>query len=113
MAITEARKALPQLVKQMSAKPKASGNLMDDAVDIGAHRNGGAVLLPEVDVAGHAAEIAKLRAQVEQLEEDLEHAAMALFVQQRIATTSGSRLTAERFLVCIGMEAHAGLLPRR
>ncbi len=113
MATTEARKALPQLVKQMSAKDRPSADLMHDAVDIGPHRKGGAVLLPEVDVAAHAAEVAELRARVEQMEEDLEDAGMALFLQERLATTSGQRLTAAQFLSGIGMEGHVERLPRR
>jgi hypothetical protein len=106
LATTEARKALPQLVNKMSAKHKASADLMEDAIDIGPHRKGGAVLLPSVDLAAHATEVADLRARVEQLEEDLEDAGMALFLQERLATTSGQRLTTEQFLAGIGMEGH-------
>jgi hypothetical protein len=113
MATTEARKALPQLVKQMSAKRSPSADLMRDAIEIGPHRKGGAILLPEVDVAAHAAEVANLRGRVEQLEEDLEDAGMALFLQERLATTSGERLTAEQFLTGIGMEGHIERLPGR
>jgi hypothetical protein len=113
MATTEARKALPRLVKEMGAKGTPSPDLMHDAIDIGPHRKGGAILLPEVDVAAHAAEVAKLRARVEQLEEDLEDAGMALFLQERLATTVGQRLTAEQFLSGIGMEDHIERLPRR
>lgn len=111
MATTEARRALPQLVREMGAKAKPSPDLMHDAVDIGPHRKGGAVLLPGVDVAAHAVEVAELRARVEELEEDLEDAGMALFLQERLATTSGPRLTARRFLAGIGMEGHIERLP--
>jgi hypothetical protein len=31
---------------------------------------------------------------------------MALFLQERLATTSGQRLTTEQFLAGIGMEGH-------
>jgi hypothetical protein len=111
MATTEARRQLPQLVRTMGAKRKPSADLMHDAVDIGPHRTGGALLLPEVDVAAHVAEMATLRARVEQLEDDLEDAGMALFLQERLATTSGGRLTAEQFLAGIGMEDHVERLP--
>lgn len=113
LGTTEARKALPQLVSKMSAKRKASVDLMQDAVDIGPHRKGGAVLLPGVDLAAHATEVAELRARVEQLEEDLEDAGMALFLQERLGATSGQRLTTEEFLTGIGMEGHIEQLPRR
>jgi hypothetical protein len=113
LATTEARNALPQLVNEMSAKHEASADLMQDAIEIGPHRKGGAVLLPGVDLAAHASEVAELRARVEELEEDLEDAGMALFLQERLATTSGARLTTEQFLAGIGMEDHVERLRER
>lgn len=110
MATTEARKALPQLVRDMSAKAKPSQSLLDDAVAIGPHRRGGAMLVPEVDVTAHVREVEELRARVEQLEDALEDAGLALLVQDRLATTSRERLTAAEFLRGIGMEGHVGRL---
>jgi len=112
MAVTEARQALPQLVKAMAAKRKPSADLLHEAVEIGPHRKGGAVLLPEVDAAAHSAEVERLRARVEQLEDDLEDAGMVMFLQQRLANTSGERLTAEEFLTGIGMADHIEQLRR-
>jgi hypothetical protein len=112
LATTEARKALPQLVNTMSAKDKASADLLEDAVEIGPHRKGGAVLVPGVDLAAHAADVLGLRARVEQLEEDLEDAGLALLLQERLATTSGPRLTIEQFLTGIGTERHIEQIPK-
>jgi len=106
MATTEARAALPRLVKQMGAKREPSVDLLQDAIDIGPHRTGGAVLLPEVDALAHAEQVTRLRAQVAQLEEALEDVGMVLFLQDRLATTAGPRLSAEQFLSDIGMEGH-------
>jgi hypothetical protein len=111
LATTEARKTLAQLVNTMSAKRKASADLLEDAVEIGRHRKGGAVLLPGVDLAALAAEIIELRVRVEQLEEDLEDAGMALLLQERLAAIPGRRLTIEQFLTGIGTERHVE--PRR
>ena len=113
LATTEARKVLPQLVNAMSAKGKASADVMEDAVVIGRHRTGGAVLLPGVDLAAIAADVVALRARVEQLEADLEDAGMALFLQERLATIPGRRLTTEQFLTGIGMESHVEQLRER
>jgi hypothetical protein len=113
MATTEARKALPQLVRTMAGKLVPSANLLEDAVGIGPHRKGGAILLPEVDVIAHAAELARLHARVEELEDDLEDAGLVLFLQDRLATTAGERLTTEEFLRGIGMEGHIDQLPGR
>jgi hypothetical protein len=60
-----------------------------------------------VDLAAHTAEVHELRARVEQLEEDLEDAGMALLLQERLATTSGQRLTTEQFLTGIGWKARS------
>lgn len=97
----------------MASKEKASKNLLDDAVEIGPHRKGGAVLLAAVDALAHAEEVAELKRRVDELEDDLEDAGMALFVQDRLAQTSGKRLSAEEFLRGIGMEDHVELLQRR
>lgn len=113
LATAEARRELPRLVKQMAAKKDPADDLLDDAVGIGPHRKGGAVLIPEVDAAAHADEVAKLTARVEELEDDLEDVGMALFLQDRLAGTSGKRLSTEELLRGIGMEGHIDLLPGR
>jgi hypothetical protein len=112
LATGEARRELPRLVQQMAAKAGPSDGLLDDAVGIGPHRKGGAVLVPEIDAAAHLGEVEELRTRVEELEDDLEDAGMALFIQARIAGASGERLSPEEFLRGIGMEGHVDLLPR-
>jgi len=113
LATAEARRELPRLVKKMAEKSDASDGLLDDAVTIGPHRKGGAVLIPEVDAAAHADEVSELKERVDELEDDLEDVGMALFLQERLATTSGKRLSADEFLRGIGMEDHVDLLPGR
>jgi hypothetical protein len=107
----EARRQLPSLVKEMGAKVKASASLLQDAVDIGPHRTGGAILIPAVDVVKHQQTVEALRARVEQLEGELEDVALGIFLQQRLATTTGDRLGAEEFLTGIGMEEFVAKLP--
>jgi len=100
----EARRQLPALVKEMAAKRKPSKSLFEDAVDIGPHRKGGAILIPEVDVVEHEQETDALRARVEELEDELEDLGLALFIERRVAETSGERVSASEFLAGIGME---------
>lgn len=107
----EARRRLPSLVKDMAAKQNPSESLLADAVDIGPHRTGGAVLIPEVDVAAHERESAALRRRVEELEDELEDLGLMLFTQQRLTETSGQRLSAPEFLRGIGMEEFVAKLP--
>ena len=111
LATAEARSQLPKLVKGMSEKRRPSGGLLDDAVEIGPHRKGGAMLVPEVDVRAHARDLQELQAKVDELEDEIEDLGLALFLQERLAKTSGRRLTAEEFLRGIGMEDHVERLP--
>lgn len=108
----EARRRLPTLVKEMALKRRASRNLLDDAVDIGPHRKGGAILIPEVDVAAHEKQTEQLRERVRELEDALEDVGLLMFVQRRLAETSDQRQGAAEFLSAIGMEQFADGLPR-
>lgn len=72
LATTEARGKLNKLVARMRGKTKPSADLLDDAVSIGPHRKGGAVLIPEVDVEAAVERQELLEAQVEDLENQLE-----------------------------------------
>jgi hypothetical protein len=96
----------------MAAKTKPSPNLLDDAVDIGPHRTGGAVLIPEVDVEAHERKREQLQARVDELEENLADVGLLLFVEKRLAETEGRRLDAAEFLTAIGMEEFVAELPR-
>jgi len=111
LATAEARRALPGLVKEMGAKGRPSSDLLADAVEIGPHRRGGAVLIPEVDAVEHARQVEALRSRVAELEDGLEDAGMAMFLQERLASTSGERLSAEQFLRGIGMDEFVAQLP--
>jgi hypothetical protein len=72
LATTEARDGLNKLVAKMGGKDTASEDLLEDAVSIGPHRKGGAVLLPEVDVAAAMARQEELEAEVLRLQDELE-----------------------------------------
>jgi len=113
LATAEARRELPSLVRRMGQKRKPSADLLADAVGIGAHRKGGAVLIPEVDAVAHADQLAELRSQVEELEGELEDVGMALLLEERLAGATGERLSAEEFLRGIGMGDHVDRLPGR
>ncbi len=67
-------------------------------------QEGSASLVPTVDLVA-----AKER--IEQLEEDLENAGLALFLQERLAMSEGKRLSAGDFLTEIGMGEFVEQLP--
>jgi len=91
LATTEAREKLPKLVAQMRGKSKPSDDLLDDAVAIGPHRKGGAVLLPEVDVEAAVARREELEAEVRDLQDQVED----LLLVRTLEELYGDRPTTE------------------
>lgn len=105
LGTSEARRSLPQLVKQASARRKPSADLESNVVRIATRgQEGSASLVPTVDL-----DAAKER--IEELEEELENAGLALFMQERLARSEGKRLSAGDFLTEIGMGEFVEQLP--
>ena len=77
----EARSKLPKLVEKMGRRRKAAEDLLANAYEIGPHRRGGALLIPEVDVVA-------ARDRIEQLEEEAEELAIALLLRERAGESS-------------------------
>jgi hypothetical protein len=105
LGTSEARRSLPQLVKKASLRRKPSSDLERNVVRIATRgQEGSASLVPTVDLVA-----AKER--IEELEEDLENAGLALFLQERLAKSADRRLSAGDFLTEIGMGEFVGQLP--
>lgn len=106
MGTSEARRSLPQLVKKASSRRKPSLDPESNAVRITTRgQEGSASLVPTVDLVA-----AKDR--IDELEEELENAGLALFLQERLAGKGdGERLSAGDFLTEIGMGEFVGQLP--
>jgi hypothetical protein len=106
LGTSEARRSLPKLVRKASSRRKPSRDLEGNAVRIAIRgQEGSASLLPTVDLIA-----AKDR--IEELEEDLENAGLALFLQERLSRSEGERLSAGDFLTEIGMGEFVEQLPR-
>lgn len=107
LGTSEARRTLPELVKKASSKRKPAADPERNAVRIKTRgSSGSASLVPTVDLLA-----AKHR--IEELEEELENAGLALFLQERLAAAEGSRIGAGEFLREIGMGEFVEQLPRR
>jgi len=107
MGTSEARRILPALVKKASSKRKPASDPERNAVRIKVRgASGSASLVPTVDLIA-----AKER--IEELEEELENAGLALFLQERLEQSEGNRLSAGDFLQEIGMGEFVEQLPRR
>lgn len=97
---------MPQLVKKASSRRKPSPDLDSNVVRITTRgQEGSASLVPTVDLVA-------AQERIEQLEEDLENAGLALFLQERLAKSERKRLSAGDFLTEIGMGEFVEQLPR-
>lgn len=106
LGTSEARRTLPELVKKASSKRKPAADPERNAVRIKVRgASGSASLLPTVDLVA-----AKNR--IEELEEELENAGLALFLQERLEQAEGDRLSAGDFLREVGMGEFVERLPR-
>lgn len=105
LGTSEARRNLPRLIKKASARRDPSADLEGNAVQIKTRGlEGSASLVPTVDLIA-----AKER--IEDLEEQLENAGLALFLQERLAKSDDERLSAGDFLAAIGMGELVERLP--
>lgn len=111
---SEARTALPEIVKEAVAQTRPSRSAGARAVTIrprGEARS--ASLVPTIDLQAADARIAALEAERERLEDELEDAGIALLLHDRLAQAGEQRVGAEAFLRAIGMEEFVDELPRR
>jgi len=105
LGASEARRSLPRLVKKAASRRKPASDLEGNVVRITTRgQEGSASLVPTVDLIA-----AKER--IEELEEELENAGLALFLQERLAKSEGKRLSAGDFLTEIGMGEFVEQLP--
>jgi hypothetical protein len=105
LGTSEARRSLPQLVRKASSRRKPSSDPETNAIRIKARgEKGSASLVPTVDLIA-----AKDR--IEELEEELENAGLALFLQERLEKSDGERLSAGDFLQEIEMGEFVEQLP--
>jgi hypothetical protein len=114
LGTSEARTQLPNLIKQVSRKGKRSRSLTDGAIEIRTRgEKGSAMLVATADVHAAQARIAELEHELQRRDEELEDAGIALLLTERLAATSGARLSAAEFLTGIGMGEFVDQLPRQ
>lgn len=91
----QARTRLPKLVDAMRRRRKPSRSLLDNAYGIGPRRQGGALLIPEVDA------IAVLE-RLEQLEAEAEDLAVALLLRERAGESSAEGVPLDEVIEELG-----------
>jgi hypothetical protein len=105
LGTSAARRSLPELVKKASSRRKPSSDPESNVVRITTRgQEGSASLIPTVDLAA-------AMDRIEELEEELENAGLALFLQERLGKSEGERLSAGEFLTEIGMGEFVEQLP--
>jgi hypothetical protein len=105
LGTSEARRSLPLLVKKASSRSKPSSDPEGNAIRIATRgQEGSASLVPTIDLTAAKNRIAEL-------EEELENAGLALFLQERLEKSPGERLSAGDFLQEIGMGEFVERLP--
>jgi hypothetical protein len=97
----QARTRLPKLVDAMRRRRKPSKSLLDNAYGIGPRRQGGALLIPEVDA------IAAVE-RIEELESEIEDLAIALLLRERASESSTQGIPLDEVIHELGF-THAEL----
>ena len=105
MATSEARAEFSKLVNELAGHEHPGPSLVDNAIEIGRHRKGGAWLVPEVDAQAAVERIAEL-------EEELENIAIGLALVDRMAGSSGGTTPARDVIRELGFDDLLEGLPR-
>lgn len=103
LATAEARTQLPSLVRELAEHERPARSLADRAVEIGPRRAGGAWLVPEVDAQAAIEREQALAQRVADLEEQLEDFAIAVLLEERLARTSGERVSLDELAAELGL----------
>jgi hypothetical protein len=103
LATAEARTQLPSLVREFSEVERPSRSLADRAVEIGPRRAGGAWLVPEVDAHAAIERERALNQRVDDLEDQLEDFAISVLLEERLAKSTGERVSLDDFAAELGL----------
>jgi hypothetical protein len=108
---SQARTALPSLVREMVAVSDPGKTLADHAVEVGPRNRGGVWLLPAVDVEAAIEREERLQRRIEALEDEAENMAIGLFLTRRLEDSSGESVSGAQFIRELGFEEIAADLP--
>lgn len=83
--LDEARRRLHELARDFAGLETPSESLATRAIAVGRHRQGGLMLVPEIDVAAALEELEAQRRELSELEDDLETLGIMLLAEDRLA----------------------------
>jgi hypothetical protein len=107
---TQARTELPKLVNELVAVDQPGATLADHAVEVGPRNRGGVWLVPAVDADAAMDREDRLRARVDELEDEAENMALGLFLMERLEQSTGKTSGAD-FIRELGFDDLAADLP--
>src|SRR3990172_6607813 len=85
LTVEEARSGLYGLVERFRKVRRPSGSLLDRAVEVGPHRKGGLLMVPQVDAIAAVERLEQAEREREDLLDELEVIGVALLAQERLA----------------------------
>src|SRR5438034_1718366 len=103
LATAEARTQLPSLVRELAEHERPARSLAERAVEIGPRRAGGTWLVPEVDAQAAIEREQALAQRVADLEDQLEDFAIGVLLEERLARTSGERVSLDELAAELGL----------
>jgi hypothetical protein len=85
LTLDEARKQLHELARRFGNLRTPSKFLLERALDVGPHRTGGLVIVPEIDARAAVERLEAAEREKEELLEELEDIGIMLLAQERLA----------------------------
>lgn len=83
--LEEGRTRLHEVARRFSRLKKPSESLLDRAIDVGSHRKGGLLLVPEIDALAALERLEQAEREKEDLLEEIEDIGIVLLAQERLA----------------------------
>jgi hypothetical protein len=85
LTLEEARQQLHKLASRFGRMRKPSDSLLDRAVDVGPHRRGGMLIVPEIDALEALDRLDAAERENDELLDELEDVGIILLAQERLA----------------------------
>jgi hypothetical protein len=84
LTLEEGRKQLHRLADEFGSLEEPSEFLLERAVDVGKHRKGGLIILPEIDAVAALDRLEEAERENEELLDELEDIGLVLLAQERL-----------------------------
>ena len=111
LGTSEARADFSKLIHALGEHHTPAGSLLENAIEVGPQRKGGAWLIPEVDGQAAVERIEVLEKTIESLEDELENVAIGFMLQERLEQSKGGVISGAQLMRELGYAGLAEGLP--